>query len=219
MPDTPEYLLSTLALTDEQRTALEHELVPLARLAALGGLAGDIGHDLANELFAVLGHVDLLLADADPGAAATDRLGIVRNTALDMRTGLRALLDYARPPEHAESASLDDATRGATILVRQGNARQLAIAATYPDQPVIVRCAPAELTQAVLHVVAAGRAAAGDAGSIDVDVTDDGALHVEPAVTGTLGIVAARRIAIDHGGTLEQSGAGLLLRLPVWVAS
>jgi hypothetical protein len=38
-------------------------------------------------------------------------------------------------------------------------------------------------------------------------------------VTGTLGIVAARRIAIDHGGTLEQSGDGLLLRLPVWVAS
>ena len=219
MPDTPEYLLSTLALTEEQRAALEHELVPLARLAALGGLAGDIGHDLANELFAALGHVDLLLADADPAAATTDRLGIVRNTALDMRTGLRALLDYVRPPEHAESASLDDATRAATVLVRQGNARQLAIDATYPERPVVVRCPPAELTQAALHLVAAGRAAAGDAGSIDVDVAEDGALRVVPAATGTLGIVAARRIAIDHGGTLEQSGDGLLLRLPLWVAS
>ena len=68
MSDTPKYLLPTLLdLPDERRAAVERELTPLARSAAPGELAADIGHDLANPLFAVLGLVDLLLLDAAPG--------------------------------------------------------------------------------------------------------------------------------------------------------
>lgn len=219
MPHTAEYLLSTLGLTDEQRSALERELVPLARAGALGALAGDIGHDLANELFAVLGHVDLLLADADPGSPAAERLALVKQTALEMKDRLRTLLEYSRPPEPAESSSLDDATRAATALIQQGSARHLTVEATYPDRPVVVRCPPAELAQAALHLVAAGRDATGDAGSIAVEVTEDGALRVRPAAMSTLGVVAARRIAVDHDGSLEQAGDSLLLRLPLWIAS
>ena len=148
MSETPKYLLSTLALTDEQRTALEQELLPLARSAALGALTADIAHDLANPLFAVLGHVDLLLLDAEPGSPLEQRLRLVRQTALELKDGLRTLLDFARPPEGVASAALDDAARVATALIRHGYAKELQIAATYPAGPVVVDCPPGDLAQA-----------------------------------------------------------------------
>lgn len=214
MPGTPEYLLSTLGLTDVQRAELERELLPLTRTAALGELTGDIGHDLANHVFAVLGHVDLLLLDAEPGSPAAERLQLVQQTALRLKDELRALLDFARPQEPRESAALDDAVRAAVALVRHGLGLELQVAETYPDGPVVVRCAPAELVQAALHLVAAARTTAGNGGSIDVTVTADGVLRVTPAATGSLALVAARRIALDHGGTLEPDGDSLVLRLP-----
>jgi signal transduction histidine kinase len=219
MSDTPKYLLSTLVLTDEQRTALEQQLLPLARSAALGALTADIAHDLANPLFAVLGHVDLLLLDAEPGSPLQQRLQLVKQTALELKDGLRALLDYARPPEGLASAALDDAVRVATALIRHGYGKELQIAATYPAEPVVVQCPPGELAQAVLHLVAAAREAAGDAGSIEVAVAADGVLRVRPAAAGGLGVVAAGRIAADHGGSLEADGDALVLRLAVRVPS
>jgi signal transduction histidine kinase len=220
MSDRPEYLLSTLlALPDEQRAALERELLPLARSAALGALAADIGHDLANPLFAVLGLVDLLLGDAVPGSPEEERLRLAEQAALQLKEELRALLDYARPPEDRESAALDEAARAATALVRRGCAKELKISATYPGRPVVVRCPPGALVQAALHLVSAARASAGDSGSIEVEVTADGVLRVSPAAPGGLGVVAAGRIAADHGGSLEQDGDALALRLPLWVAS
>ena len=67
MSDARLTLLSTiLSLPDDQRPRVERELVPLARAAALGELAADVAHDVANPLFGVLGLVDLLLEDAAP---------------------------------------------------------------------------------------------------------------------------------------------------------
>lgn len=219
MSSTPEYLLSTLlALPEERRAALERELLPLARSAALGELTADIGHDLANPLFAVLGLADLALLDAVPGSRMEERLRLVKQTALELKDDLRALLDYARPVEGHESASLDDAARAATALVRHGYAK-LKVSATYPPEPVVVRCPPGALAQAALHLLAAARASAGDTGSIEVEVAADGVLRIRPAAAGGLGVVAAGRIAADHGGSLEHDEEGLALRLPLWVAS
>jgi signal transduction histidine kinase len=218
MSDPPTVLLTfLLTLPDEQRTALERELLPLARSAALGDLTGDIGHDLANPLFAVLGLVELLLLDAEPTSPAAERLRLVEQTALELKTGLRSLLDFARPAEGQESASLDDAARAAIALVRHGHAKQLQVTAAYPAEPVVVRCPAGALAQAALHLVAAARASAGNAGSVEVEVTADGVLRVRPADAGGIGIVAAGRIAADHGGSLEQDGDSLTLQLPLWV--
>jgi signal transduction histidine kinase len=219
MPDQAEYLHLTPPLTDEQRETLERELLPLTRFAALGALTADIAHDLANPLFAVLGHVDLLLTEAAPGSATEERLRLVRQTALELKDDLRVLLDYARPPEGGDRAELDAAVRGAIALVTHGHARELEVATAYADHPVVVRCPSDELAQAALHLVGAARAAVGDAGSIRIAVTADGALHVEPATADSVYVIAAGRIADSHGGSLAHDGDALVLRLPLWIAS
>ena len=217
MAAAPQYLLSTLlGLPEEQRAELERELLTPARSAALGELAADVGHDLANPLFAVLGLVDLVLADAEPGSPAQERLRLVRQTALQLKDDLRALLDFARPIDGHESASLDEAARAATALVRHGRAKELKVTASYPAEPVVVHCPAGPLAQAALHLVAAARASVGDAGSIEIEVTEDGALRVGPAAPGGLGVIAAGRIAADHGGSLAHEVGALTLRLPLW---
>jgi two-component system, sporulation sensor kinase E len=220
MPDSTDYLSSTLlALPDEERAALERSLVGTARAAALGELTADIGHDLANPLFAVIGLVELLLMDAVPGSPAHERLLLIRRTGLELKDGLRAVLDFARPADGAPPAALDAAARLAVQLVRHGRAKELEVSERYPGEPLLVSCGPGLVTQAALHVVAAARTCAGDTGRVDVEVSSEGeaaVLRVSPAGQGGLALVAAGRIAVDHGGSLGHDGTAVVLRLPLW---
>src|SRR3954468_14882804 len=172
MTAPPKYLLSTLLLDlpDEQRAALERELVPLARSGAVGELAADIGHDLANPLFAVLGLVELMLLDAPPGSRAQERLRLLEQAGLELKNDLQTLLHYVRPAEGHESAALDAAARTATALVRHGYGKELRAVETYPAEQVFVQCPVGELVQAALHLLAAARTSAGDDGAVEVDV-------------------------------------------------
>jgi hypothetical protein len=63
------------------------------------------------------------------------------------------------------------------------------------------------VVQAVLHLVCA----AGDEPTLDLS---DGVLRVTPAGEPSLDEVIARRIALDHDGSLERDGGSYLLRLP-----
>ena len=221
MADAPELLQAILlSFTDERRAAVERELVPIVRAAALGELAADIGHDVANSLFAVLGLVDLLAEDAVPGSPAEARLQLIRETGLELRAGLSGLLDFARAgTAGGERAALDGAARAAVALLRHGKAKQLAVEERYPERPQLVACGPGSLVQAVLHLIAGARTVAGAAGEIDVEVArsaeTEAVLRVSPAPPEGLGLVAARRIAEDHGGTLVRSDSAAVLRLPV----
>src|SRR6185437_10477441 len=97
MPEPVDPLLSTLlSLPDDRRAAVERELIPVARAAALGEVAADVAHDVANPLFGAIGLVDLLLDDAAPDSDEAARLQMVKDTTLEMKEALQVLLDFAR---------------------------------------------------------------------------------------------------------------------------
>ena len=190
--------------------ALERELTPLARAAALGDLAADVAHDVANPLFGVLGLVDLLLEDAAAGSEDEDRLRLLRQTALEMKATLRVLLDFARAPDgEPAEGSLEDAARQALELLRHGVGRSLLVDERYPPGPAIVPCPPSALAQAVLHLLLAAR----ETGRIEIEV-DKGSLRISPSPVESLGVLVATRIAVDHGGTVERTEGSVTLRWP-----
>jgi signal transduction histidine kinase len=213
MPSERSALLSTLlSLPDESRPAVERALLPLARSAALGDLAADVAHDLANPLLGVLGLAELLLDDATPGTEEEERLRLLHLTAVELKGNLRALLDFARPADDVRAeADLAAAARRALAFVRKGAGKTLEVDERYPEEPQLVACPEPLAVQAALHVLLAARAA-GPAIAIAVA---DGALRVAPAGPESLGLVAAARIAADHAGSLERSGDALTLRLPL----
>jgi signal transduction histidine kinase len=209
--DAKSYLLSTLvALNDEQRVEAERDLVPLARAAALGELATDVAHDVANPLFGVLGLVDLLLDDAAPGSDEEARLQLLRRSALEMKSTLQALLDFARLPPDGPPADVVAAARRALVLARHGSGKLLEVEEDLPDGALRVACSQAPLVQAVLHLVLAARGS----GRLRVAVDPDGAVRVSPAAARTVGVAVAARLAADAGGELAEEDGTYVLRLP-----
>jgi signal transduction histidine kinase len=205
MDHSADSLVSTLlGLPDERRAAVERELTAVARQAALGSLAPDIAHDIANPLFAIIGLVELLLMDTPPESA--DRLRLVRETALELKDILADFSALARA-EGAEQADLVAATAEAVRLAARGRGKYAALAERYPDGPVPVVCPEPLVVQAALHLLLGARGHE----RVEVEVTTDGVLRVSPTDPDALGALAAARIASDHGGSL----AGGTLTLPL----
>jgi signal transduction histidine kinase len=208
MPDQMSILLSTLrSLPDGERIAVERELAPLARAAALGELAADVAHDVANPLFGILGLVDLLLEDTPGGSDDEELLGLLRQTALELKGTVGVLLDFVRvEDDDSAQASLADATRQALEVLRHGVGRSLEIDARYAEEPAVVPCPRALLVQAVLQVLIASR----EAGRIEVEVGERW-LRVSPPPEESLGALVALRIALDHGAAVERAEGSLTL--------
>ena len=53
-------------------------------------------HQLNNPLFAILGHVEFALRDAEPGSATEERMRIIQRTGLEIKEILRGLLEESR---------------------------------------------------------------------------------------------------------------------------
>jgi len=199
-------LLSTVqSLPDgEERAALERALVPLARDAALGALARAFAHDAGNALFGLVGLVGLL---EEKTLLSRERVELLHRSADDLDAVLRPALELVRGSrDDGPTADLAAAARLALALYAHGD--HPPVDARIPDTPVAVACPAAFVRQAAIHLLLAGAP-----GKPLTLVVDGHELRVAPIGEQTLDELVARRIALDHGGSLEQDGASLRLQL------
>src|SRR5262245_10254703 len=80
----------------DSATPEREALLEAGRLSTLGELVRGIAHEINNPLFGMLGLVDLLLADLEPGSPEHDRLLLVRQSGLEIKRLSHALLKFAR---------------------------------------------------------------------------------------------------------------------------
>lgn len=236
------------SLPDGLWIELGDQLVGNGKLAAVGGLTAGAAHEINNPLFAILGLVEFLLRDAEPGTKAHERLLLVQETGSEIKEIVRALLDFARD-DRAEPIVLPlaDLSRQALDLVRRTSANKgIEIVEDYPDESP-VEAIPGQIKQVLLNLVANSRQAMPDGGRLTVRVFRDGD-HVVASVADTgagipfdlagrifgpffttrresggagLGLAVGRVIATAHGGTLElapESAAGTTFTLRLPVA-
>lgn len=190
-------LLSTVqSLPDDERVAFERALVPLARLALIGRLAGDAAHDAGNALFGLVGLVDLL-QEGEP--LARERIELLHRSSTELQAMIVPLLELSRAADGRDTADLAAAAARAVALARRGR--------FVPAGPFPVGCPPELVLQAVLQLVLAAGADA------QLELVE-GSLQVSPTGEPSLDELVARRIAVDHGGSLERRGESLVLRLP-----
>ena len=157
--------------------------------------------------------MDLLLDDVVPGSEDEERLRLLRQTAVELKGSLRAVLRFARPAKVADPARADlaEAARSAIALVRYGTGRSLVLEERFSAEPQLVACPEPLVVQAALHLLVAARAA----GRVVTVIVENGALSVSPAGSESVGELIASRIAAAHGGSLDRTRDAVTVRFRI----
>jgi signal transduction histidine kinase len=210
--------------SDSEREAL----LEAGRLTGLGELVRGFAHEVNNPLFGMLGLVELLLRELEPGTKAHERLSLVQQSGLEIKRITHALLGFARvEADVSQVVSLQDVAGKAVELVRCTSAgKSVELREHYPDQPLVVHGSPRRLSQIFLSLLVNAQQALPTGGTVTLQLESDGDWAVarvtdtgsgidpdarsslfEPFVTtkygGTgLGLAASLEIARAYGGDL-----------------
>jgi two-component system, NtrC family, sensor kinase len=147
--------LEALAAANADLRHAQEMLVRSQRLAGVGRLAAGLAHEVGNPLAAVLGYVELLLADPTDPDSTADILRRARTELGRVHRIVRQLLDYARPGGGApEPVAVDAALRAAiTSVAHLPTFRQIDLRiVAEPDLP-LVSIAPDRLHQALVNLL------------------------------------------------------------------
>jgi signal transduction histidine kinase len=230
----------------EQR---ERDLLRSDQMAMVGQVAAGVAHELRNPLTSVKGLVQVNIKEARSRGLPADDLRVIEQEIRRMERTLQAFLDFARPPRpERRRMSLIPLIDQTLALVRGRVEKQkVSLQVCRPAGPVAVEGDADQLQQLLLNLAMNALDVVPRRGSLEIElrlpqagwvevrVSDSGpgiapALLTrvfEPFFSGKdsglglgLGLTVSRRIAEDHGGSLDafnrpEGGACFVLRLPV----
>ena len=133
-------------------TADREALTEAARLGSLGALVRGLAHEINNPLFGMLGLVELLLGEIEPGTKQHERLQLIHQSGLEIKRRTQAVLEFARAEtDLVETLSLTDVAAQVVELVRSTSAGKTSeIHEHYPEAPLLVAGSAARMSQLLL---------------------------------------------------------------------
>ncbi len=187
---------------DKQRET-QQELVQAEKLSALGILSGGVAHDFNNILCAILGHANLLSANAT-SANERESLTTIEQASHRGADLTRKLLTFSQPsPVEFRRFRINDRVRRVMGLVGRTLDKRVDVVLDLADSEPIVRGDPGEMEQVVMNLCVNARDAIVGGGRLLVrteEVESDGSFRerCEPADASSYVRV-----------TVEDTGSGI----------
>jgi signal transduction histidine kinase len=207
-------------MTASLKQQREH-LVAQEKLVTVGRLAAGVAHEVGNPLAAVLGYVDLLLADEPPGPPGNERrelLERVRTQTERIRGIIADLLDYSRPVagrvEPVRFADVVDAAR--TLLAPQARFRDVTLISELPPSLPPVAASTSRVVQVLVNLLLNAADAMGGKGTVQLSAVErDGRVELSVRDSGP-GVPAADRGRVfEPFFTTKEPGQGTGLGLAI----
>jgi len=227
----------------EQR---ERDLFRAEQMVAVGQVAAGVAHELRNPLTSIKGLVQVNLREAKSRGLPADDLRVIEQEIRRMERTLQTFLDFARPPQperhHLSLAPLVERTL--SLIRGRIEKQKIDLRFVSPITHILVAGDEDQLQQLLLNLalnaldvlpqggVLEVELRLSHGGPVEIQISDSGPgiapsllpYIFEPFVSGKetglgLGLAVSRRIAEDHGGSLEASnrpdgGACFVLHLP-----
>lgn len=211
-----------------QRT--RQQLAHSERIAAVGNLTSGLAHELGNPLSAVIGYLELLKRQDDPGGRDLAERALAETGRMDQL--IKDLLDFATPEADLADAQcnpLEVLQHSHEMLSLQGVFKTRQLHCDWPDRLPEVPLSPLKLQQILVNLLLNARDATGDSGQISLTagqesqqivicVKDNGQgiapehlphlfdpfFTTKPAGQGRgLGLYVSYQLVIEAGGTLD----------------
>jgi two-component system sensor histidine kinase HydH len=226
-----EVVVDRLRRTGEDLQAARQEVLRAERLAAIGGLAAGVAHELRNPLTSV----KLLLQHAGSrgGDAMLEgkKLALILDEIERMETTIQGLLDFSRPaqPQRSRHDVRETVERAMNLIAGRAQRQNVVTELELGDEPLTIDGDPQQLQQVFINVLINAVEAMPGGGElrvvakpipgrrqVAVQIYDTGegippellTRLFEPFATakerGTgLGLAVSRRIVEEHHGTIE----------------
>jgi signal transduction histidine kinase len=221
----------------------ERTLIRTEQLAAVGQLAASVAHEVRNPLTGVKLLMQAAARPESPIPLTPERLALLMQEIARIERTIQGLMDLAAFPAPDRRpndlrAIVEDAVDASRA---KAEAKPVSLRFDSPEHPVPAAVDKDQMhslfTNLISNAVDAARSSVLVAlrehgGRVEVEVSDDGP-GIDSALTGRLftpfattkaggtglGLTIARRIAVDHGGTLDAAnrpdgGAAFTLVLP-----
>jgi signal transduction histidine kinase len=191
-----EVIVNRLRRTSEELQAARQEVLRSERLAAIGGLAAGVAHELRNPLTSVKLLLQHAASRGGEAVIATQRIELILDEIERMEATIQGLIDFSLPsrPQRKRHDLRDTLTRALHLVEGRAEKQHVQTQWNLGDGPAILDGDPQQLHQVFVNLLINGIEAMPDGGALSVTLLCGAGDHS-----------SAGRVTVQ----IEDSGTGI----------
>ena len=153
----------------------QEQLLQSEKLAAMGRLTSQIAHELNNPLYGIMNTLELLKTEVSPQSKRRRILEMALSETVRLSELLRKMLSFSKPDQEQRKPVDINTVIDEILLLHEKQLKEndINIAATYADGLDQVNASKDQLRQVFLNIVANGRDAMPNGGTLTVTTSGD----------------------------------------------